>query len=184
MHCNLPKKKTAFTLIELLVVIAIIGTLSATVVVSLGTVRIRSRDIKRQLEMRQLISGLMMYYDKQGKYLTRVEKTDGTPQIGQYLPEMDDPLCSGASCSGSQTNYKWRDNEGALDCEGDTLDAIKGEWFCAYAKLEDTIYCAENRNAYMTSSHKGTRIACVLIENVEPSISYECSCFREGDPDS
>ena len=172
----MPKKKTAFTLIELLVVIAIIGTLSATVVVSLGTVRIRSRDIKRQLELRQLVSGQIMYHDKEGEYLTRAEKTDGTPQIGQYLPEMEDPLCSGASCSGSQPNYKWKGNTGPLVCNDATLDIASGGWFCVYAKMEDDIYCQVGEDAYVISSHKGASITCVSTASV-PSVIGACTCF-------
>ena len=187
---NVSKKKTAFTpphflqkngagftLIELLVVIAIIGTLSGAVFVSLRTVRLRGRDIKRQSEIRQLISGLSIYYNEQEKYLTQAEKTDGTPQIGQYLPEMNDPLCPDGSCGG-HPNYKWRKNDQDLDCAQSHLDNVEGEWFCAYARLEDELYCAVNEDAYSASSQKGVRIACVA-QGTEPTITSGCSCFEE-----
>ena len=170
------RNSAGFTLIELLVVIAVIGTLSGAVFVSLRTVRLRSRDIKRQSEMRQLISGLSMYYNEQEKYLTQADE-DGIPQIGEYLREMDDPLCPGGSCGG-HPNYKWKGNTGSLNCDGTELDAVADEWFCAYAKLEDAVYCAVNEDAYSASSQRGVRIACVT-QGTEPTITGECSCFRE-----
>lgn len=177
-HHFFKRNNVGFTLIELLVVIAIIGTLSGAVFTSLRTVRRRSRDIKRQSEMRQLISGLSMYYNEQEKYLTQAEKTDGTPQIGEYLPAMDDPLCLNGPCTGGYPNYKWKGNTGGLDCDGTELDAVADEWFCSYAKLEDEVYCAVNEDAYSASSHKGVRIACVT-QGTEPTITSGCSCFEE-----
>lgn len=55
-----------FTLIELLVVIAIIGILSAVVISSLNTARMRSRDTKRLSELKSLQVAIEM------------AKTDGT----------------------------------------------------------------------------------------------------------
>jgi prepilin-type N-terminal cleavage/methylation domain-containing protein len=61
--------KRGFTLIELLVVIAIIGILSATVLVSLNTTRLKARDARRLSDMQQIQTALELYYfDNGGNY--------------------------------------------------------------------------------------------------------------------
>jgi len=61
-------KKLGFTLIELLVVIAIIGFLASLVLVALANARARSRDAKRIGDIKQLVSGLELYYTNCGSY--------------------------------------------------------------------------------------------------------------------
>ena len=64
-------KKTnqkGFTLIELLVVIAIIGLLSTMAVVSLNAARAKSRDAKRVADVKQMQTGLEMYYNSCNSY--------------------------------------------------------------------------------------------------------------------
>ncbi len=60
--------KKGFTLIELLVVIAIIGLLSTLAVVSLNNAREKSRDAKRVSDIRQIQTGLELYYADQNTY--------------------------------------------------------------------------------------------------------------------
>lgn len=60
---NIKNKSQGFTLIELLVVIAIIGVLAAVVLVTTGSVRIKSRDARRLSDMQQIKSGLDIYYN-------------------------------------------------------------------------------------------------------------------------
>ena len=58
-----------FTLIELLVVIAIIGILSSVVLASLNTARLKARDAKRILDVKQLQNALQLYSeDNNGGY--------------------------------------------------------------------------------------------------------------------
>ena len=52
-----------FTLLELMVVIAIIGILSAIVLVSLNTARIKARDVRRVTDIKQIQEALELYYD-------------------------------------------------------------------------------------------------------------------------
>ena len=52
-----------FTLIELLVVIAIIGVLASTVLASLNSARVKSRDARRLADVRQLVLVMQLYYD-------------------------------------------------------------------------------------------------------------------------
>lgn len=75
-----------FTLIELLVVIAVIGLLAAIILVNLGNARIKGRDGKRLSDMKQVKTGLELYYDKGGGYPA---VADWTAAIGANL------ACSG-----------------------------------------------------------------------------------------
>jgi type II secretion system protein G len=56
--------RRAFTLVELLVVIAVIGLLSTIAVVSLNASRIKARDTKRLVDLRQISQAIELYsYD-------------------------------------------------------------------------------------------------------------------------
>jgi prepilin-type N-terminal cleavage/methylation domain-containing protein len=60
------KNRKGFTLIELLVVIAIIGLLSTLAIVSLNTARQKSRDAKRQTDIRLIQTGVELYTNETG----------------------------------------------------------------------------------------------------------------------
>lgn len=60
--------KKGFTLIEILVVVSIIGLLSAVVLGSLGTARVKGRDAARIVEIREIKKALEFYYDDNKKY--------------------------------------------------------------------------------------------------------------------
>jgi prepilin-type N-terminal cleavage/methylation domain-containing protein len=62
------KKQNAFTLIELLIVISIIGLLASIVLVSLNSARTKARDVRRQADIRQLMTALELYYDTNNAY--------------------------------------------------------------------------------------------------------------------
>lgn len=59
-------KNKGFTLIELLVVIAIIGLLSSVVLASLASSRVKARDAKRRVDMRNIVTALQLYQDRYG----------------------------------------------------------------------------------------------------------------------
>ncbi len=61
-------QKSSFTLIELLVVVAIMSLISSIVLISLNTARIRSRDARRKVDLRQIRMALEMYFDANGYY--------------------------------------------------------------------------------------------------------------------
>ncbi|MFA6391831.1 MAG: type II secretion system protein [Patescibacteria group bacterium] len=62
------RNKKGFTLIELLVVIAIIGLLATIAVVALNSARTSSRDAKRIADVRQVQTGLELYYNAKSVY--------------------------------------------------------------------------------------------------------------------
>src|SRR4030043_524045 len=66
MSALFKKRKKGFTLIELLVVIAIIGLLASIVLVSLGPVRAKARDAKRESDIRQIDLAMEMCADDTG----------------------------------------------------------------------------------------------------------------------
>ncbi len=126
------QKPKAFTLIELLVVIAVIGMLSSIVLVSLGPARTKSRDARRQADLRQVSTAMELCYDDAScqaaeSYLDTAAGVAADTAIGTYLSVPTDP-----SNTGDQV-YKWTDG---------TTD-----YYCIYVKLEstaDTWFCASN----------------------------------------
>ncbi|MBI4085659.1 MAG: type II secretion system protein [Candidatus Liptonbacteria bacterium] len=57
-----------FTLIEILIVVAIIAVLASAVLVGLGPVQRQGRDARRISDLRQVQTGLELYYTKCGYY--------------------------------------------------------------------------------------------------------------------
>lgn len=57
-----------FTLIELLVVVSLIGILATLVLANLTAGRARGRDAQRKSDLRQISTGLRLYYNDRGGY--------------------------------------------------------------------------------------------------------------------
>ncbi len=109
------KNKKGFTLIELLVVIAIIGLLSTLAIVSLNTARQKSRDSKRQADVRTMQSAIELYINDNGA-IPGCATADGcaaddwptlqtalaTYLVGAQLPV---PPGSGGTCAGGAADF-------------------------------------------------------------------------------
>lgn len=130
-----------FTLIELLVVIAVIGIMSSMVLVSLGPVRDKARDARRQSDLRQINLAMEMCFDDNScetasnggseRYFQTIEGADTVAQIGRYLnPVPEDP-------SGAALGYVWTANDASA------------QYYCVYAALQGEV------NTYVCSSNKG-----------------------------
>ncbi len=65
---KIKQAQSGFTLIELLVVVAIISLLSSVVMASLNSARIKARDAKRKVELKQIVNALELYYNDNGAY--------------------------------------------------------------------------------------------------------------------
>ena len=64
------KSQQGFTLIEILIVVAIIAILASVVLVGLGPTQAQGRDARRISDLREVQTGLELYYNKNGVYPT------------------------------------------------------------------------------------------------------------------
>ena len=74
---NVRNSNEGFTLIEILIVVAIIGILSSVVLVGLGPLQRQGRDARRISDLKQVQTGLELYYNKCGFYPGPVQSAAG-----------------------------------------------------------------------------------------------------------
>ena len=146
--------RRGFTLIELLVVIAIIGILSAVVLTSLTSARVKARDARRQSDLHQISVALELYNNTHGAYPAgsagsdrgcwRTQSTadlvcnplgallvDGIIQFVPYDPGTN--YYVGTGCGGAQFYAYWSDGQtyllGAVnEAQGSTGCVETGNW--------------------------------------------------------
>ncbi|HUD18867.1 MAG TPA: prepilin-type N-terminal cleavage/methylation domain-containing protein [Patescibacteria group bacterium] len=140
-------KKSAFTLIELLIVIAIIGILISIGVASYAQAQIKSRNARRQGDMKAAQSAIEQYYaDNNGQYPPN-GTCDALTTTTKYLPAglPQDPkhpaLDYTFSCP-SVTNYCFC---GQLEPAGNTSGNASNT-SCVYesGKSGDSYFCVSN----------------------------------------
>lgn len=157
------KTKQGFTLIELLVVIAIIGMLSSIVLVSLAPARKKSRDAKRQSDIRQISLAMEMCSDDAacspvGSYLaiTALSGRLTTAAIGTYMPTMpSDP--GGGSSIACTTD----DSAELITGTYCAITSVVGSEYCIYAKLSDgNWFAASEKGVNTMASYPLSMTAC------------------------
>lgn len=131
-------KKQGFTLIELLVVIAVIGMLSSIVVVSLGPVRAKGRDARRQTDIQSIQTAMeaMAADSTTGNYPLTGTAGTTAPSLSPYLLKVPTDPGTGTA------EYEWVKND---------TDADSKKKYCAYAELE-----APSTTTYFCASEQGT----------------------------
>lgn len=108
---RLYRHQRGFTLIELLTVIAIIGILASIIMVSLSSAKSKSRDSRRQADLKSIQLALSLYYNDNGMYPMNMYGTGSTVPTNKglsptYLPTVPtDPFVSvtPAACASSPT---------------------------------------------------------------------------------
>lgn len=134
-------RKRGFTLIELLVVIAIIGLLASIVMVSLSGAKTKSRDARRQADIKSIQLALSLYYNDNGFYPKNIYATSGSPpQNGlapNYLPSVPRDPEGSATCtnSGVAGCYKYVAYGTSANCNNTTNPPLT---YHVGAAVEDT----------------------------------------------
>jgi len=143
-----------------LVVITIIGILSTMVLVSMGGVRAKARDAKRESDMRQIVLAMELDYSDDELYsqYTVDEWKAATNQIpkatGKYLsPIPRDPKGEA---------YHWVENSSGIT-------GCSTQHYCFFAELEEPSNTPGN-TIYFGGSEKGTR----KLDRASPPNSCPC----------
>jgi type II secretion system protein G len=157
-----------FTLIELLVVIAIIGLLASIVMVSLSGAKAKSRDARRQADIKNIQLALAIYYNDNGMYPKNIYAVNGTgaPDTGlapTYLPAVPRDPNSTTACTSPLAAgcYKYIAYAGSANCNGTTFPPTS---YHLGAAVEDTSgsMTANDIDADAGGTYTYSNTACTL----------------------
>lgn len=121
--------RKGFTLIELLVVISIISLLSSVVFSSLGSARLRAKNIASIQQLKQIQTALEIYYTNHGQYPPSQSSPGWGPSLGMWTVECSvNPSISNPSgflipeivADGLYSGVK----NPSLDCSGGAYDGL------------------------------------------------------------
>ncbi len=122
-------KQKGFTLIELLVVIAIIGILSSVVLASMNTARKKSRDARRQQDLKSMQVALELMFDANNTYpvtTTGTEVVVSSTQItSAYMTTIPKDPSAPASPAATDRQY-WYAGTATTYCLGALLENTAG----------------------------------------------------------
>ncbi len=155
------RSNKGFTLIELLVVIAIIGMLASIVMVSLSGAKSKSRDAKRQADMKSIQLALSLYYNDNGFYPKNIYSTSGVaPSNGlapTYLPSMPVDPNATAACTSSATAscYKYIAYGSGPNCNNNTTPPVTYHLGASMENPNDSFadVDADNGGAYVYTAY-------------------------------
>jgi len=145
----LNKNQRGFTLIELLVVISIIGFLASLVLVALNSARAKSRDAKRVGDIRQIISGLELYFNDCTSYPSSVVTGITLGAAGQSLSGGSGTNC-GTNLGGGGANGGFGTTAGSPIYIAQTpTSPIPADSTCAAASTSTAFGTGTNGNSYL-----------------------------------
>jgi general secretion pathway protein G len=146
-----------FTLIELLVVISIIALLASIVLASLNSARVKSRDVRRISNIKQLQLALELYFDANGSYPAGGIAALTGVLNPTYIPVIpDDPLAGGAPnnyeyCRPTTTSYQLGANLEETTNPGLSTDRDLSNAACASGEViegADADGCSDEAGRY------------------------------------
>ena len=114
--------KKGFTLIEILIVVAIIGILASVVLVGLGPLQRQGRDARRISDLKQVQTGLELYYNKNGAYpIMNVTDSAGWTSLSSDLTGADIGISNVPKEPSTGKSYLY-ESDGTVYALGATLD--------------------------------------------------------------
>lgn len=128
------RKEEAFTLIELLVVVAIIGVLASTVLAATGIAKQRGRDARRQSDLKNIKTALLLYNENTGGNFPL--QTVLTPEAADTTSALNVLVTSGfvpsvpADPSAGKSYYYVSNSTGTKFCLAAELERIDSQDFC------------------------------------------------------